>query len=278
LNFGSGFRHHLHQETGRGAFDTIKFGVMKMYIGGMKLNVQFMKTITLDHVSDFFGISVIDKKGEKKINEVLSVPQHSPLLPFLKMIVQTLNESGKILLENGYSDFSKLVRDVLSKTDPSERASKLVQTLVMLFPAFNDSTVYKNRTVKIYKKVQLLAHDLYQVMSKKDNLFHFGDLDKVTVMTDNVLPAVLRKFGILQLSRDLADHIDSAAPLPPGDKEVELRLCAVHACELIVKSAKQQNKEWTTGSLDHYLWYKGKDQENGFRQVERHYTEQTNFY
>jgi len=92
----------------------------------------------------------LTKKKEKKINEVMSVPEPSPLLPLLKMIQNTLNESGKLLLENGYSEFSQLVREVLTKSDVSHRASNLVQKLVTLLPAFDDSAMYKNRNVKIY--------------------------------------------------------------------------------------------------------------------------------
>jgi len=97
-------------------------------------------------------------------------------------------------------------------------------------------------------------------------------------MSDNVLPAVLRKLGILVLSESLASHIDSRKTLPPGDEEVELRLCAVWASHLIIEEAKRRNVPHiqNTTDLDNYLWNKGK--EPGFREVERHSTTDTVFY
>lgn len=36
LNFGSGFRHPLHEANGRGAFQTIQFGVMGMCVAMLR--------------------------------------------------------------------------------------------------------------------------------------------------------------------------------------------------------------------------------------------------
>lgn len=75
------------------------------------------------------------------------------------------------------------------------------------------------------------------------------------MFSDNVLPAVLRKLGVLEVvDNDLAQTIANREALPSGknhlcdseeccyltipfagEKEVELRLCAVHACKQIVE-------------------------------------------
>lgn len=82
--------------------------------------------------------------------------------------------------------------------------------------------------------------------------FDFSDIDEVTVFSDNVLPAVLRKLGILEVvDSDLAQTIATRQALPSGecrrarvshdlnsfagDQEVELRLCAVYACKKVVE-------------------------------------------
>jgi len=194
------------------------------------------------------------------------------------MIHSALNESGAILLKLGYPSFASLVLDLVSNTEKSHRASKLVEKLTQNFPAFNDTAIYKGKTLKIHKKAQLLALELYRIFRLRNDAFDFGDINELTVMSDNVLPAVLRKFGILKFSKSLEEHIDSGLPLPPGEEEVELRLMAVHACELILQSAKLKNLGWNSGDLDYYLWNKGKDEKNGFRTIERHYSQHTLFY
>jgi len=86
----------------------------------------------------------------------------------------------------------------------------------------------------------------------------------------------LENLKILTLSDPLVKIIDGREILPRGNEEVELRLCAVHACELIVSHARQEGKNLNSSELDYYLWVKGKD--NGFRNLERHYTQDTYFY
>lgn len=55
---------------------------------------------------------------------------------------------------------------------------------------------------------------------------------------------------------------------------MELRLVAVHACELLVEKLKDRGV--TARALDHYLWRLGKEEK--FRPLHRHYTVDTVFY
>jgi len=95
-----------------------------------------------------------------------------------------------------------------------------------------------------------------------------------------VLPAVLRKFGILELTPKLALHIDSRADLVTSDDEIELRVLAIVASNIIINRIKSLNKfsslKINSLVLDYYLWTKGKDPE--FRAIERHYTKDTFFF
>uniref|UniRef100_A0A6B2L9L4 Queuosine 5'-phosphate N-glycosylase/hydrolase n=1 Tax=Arcella intermedia TaxID=1963864 RepID=A0A6B2L9L4_9EUKA len=269
LNFGSGFRHPLHKHCKRGAFKVICGGVMAMHIGSGNITAHFMKTVSLSDVSEFFRIPLIE---ETKLNDVMSVPKLGPLKPLIQFITQALNETGETLYTYGYPDFASFVNDTLS-TENS--ANHLVNRLVKLFPAFNDSAQYKNRTVHILKKAQLLAADLYRNF-KSRNLYTFPDANQFTVFSDNVLPAVLRKYGILRIKESLTKAIDKGDALPRGDQEVELRLCAVHAAELILDEFRKNGKEVTSTELDFFLWSVGK--EKGFREVERHSTLDTYYY
>jgi len=271
LNFGSGFRHLLYTHCDKGAYKFICSGVISMYISGGNITAHYMRSISLSDVSELFRIPLI---VETRLNDVMSVPKPGPLKPLIALLQKALNETGEILYTYGYLDFAALVYDTINVEVP--RAVNLVEKLVKLFPTFNDTAEYKNKTVKIYKKAQLLACDLYRSLKDRDPLFAFVDLEKMTVFSDNVLPAVLRKFKILTLSDPLVKIIDGREILPRGNEEVELRLCAVHACELIVSHARQEGKNLNSSELDYYLWVKGKD--NGLRNLERHYTQDTYFY
>jgi len=207
----------------------------------------------------------------------MSVPKLGPLKPLIVLLQKALNETGEVLFSYGYKDFASFVFDTIKPEAP--KALDLVSRLVKLFPAFNDTAEYNNKVLKIFKKAQLLAGDLYRAFKDKDARFSFTDIDHLTVFSDNVIPAVLRKFGVLTLSDHLSKIIDNKEILPRGNEEVELRLCAIHACELIVAKARQQgHTNFNATQLDYYLWTKGKDEADGFRQLERHYTQDTYFY
>jgi hypothetical protein len=154
--------------------------------------------------------------------------------------------------------------------------SYLTEQFVKNFKAFQDIHQYNDQEIYILKKAQLLCADLYRQLHNTYPRFKFPDFNQLTVMSDNVLPAVLRTFGVLELGPSLATHIDSAAILPPGNLEIELRAVAVAVCQLIVEEMQAVRPGFSALELDFYLWCKGKDPI--FRKVERHYTTDTVYY
>ena len=76
--------------------------------------------------------------------------------------------------------------------------------------AFHDVAMYHGHEVVLMKKVQLLAGDLYKrFCNELPAIFEFCDITNVTVFVDNVLPAVLRFFGVLRLSPKLLSAIET---------------------------------------------------------------------
>ena len=79
-----------------------------------------------------------------------------------------------------------------------------------------------------YKRAQIVPSDLALA-----GLAEFGDLDRLTIFADNLVPHVLRVDGVLRYDAALAARIDAGELLPQGQAEREIRACALHACELI---------------------------------------------
>src|SRR5204862_2318066 len=78
-----------------------------------------------------------------------------------------------------------------------------------------------------YKRAQITANDLVLA-----GVAHFPDVDRLTAFADNLVPHVLRVAGMLSYAPELAARVDAGEELPAGDEmEVEIRACAVHACE-----------------------------------------------
>jgi hypothetical protein len=99
-----------------------------------------------------------------------------------------------------------------------------------------------------YKRAQITANDL-QLAGVAD----FPDIDRLTIFADNLVPHVLRLDGVLVYDDELAARVDNRIELPQGgEHEVEIRACAVHACEQLAARAGV-----APATLDNWLWNRG---------------------
>jgi hypothetical protein len=111
-----------------------------------------------------------------------------------------------------------------------------------------------------YKRAQIAAADLALA-----GVASFGDLDRLTIFADNLVPHVLRCEGVLHYDTALAAHIDAGRLLAAGPQEREIRACAVHAGELLAARLGT-----TAHELDNALWSRGQSPE--FKRLPRHRT------
>jgi hypothetical protein len=119
-----------------------------------------------------------------------------------------------------------------------------------------------------YKRAQITAADLAAA-----GVAAFADVDALTVFADNRLPHVLRVDGVLRLEPALAARVDAGAWLEAGSREeVELRACAVHACEVLAARAGVPPR-----ILDNWLWNRGLDPRYAAGTMRPHRT-RTSFY
>ncbi len=109
-----------------------------------------------------------------------------------------------------------------------------------------------------YKRAQIAAADLALA-----GVARFGDLDRLTIFADNLVPHVLRCDGVLRYDDALAARIDAGELLASGPAEREIRACAVHACELIAPRLGVAAHE-----LDNALWSRG--QAPAYKATPRH--------
>jgi hypothetical protein len=144
----------------------------------------------------------------------------------MALYAQALSELGAFLGERRAAD---LVGD---------SAEALAQALTAM-PFFDDRG--------FWKRAQITANDLHLA-----GIADFGDVDRLTIFADNLVPHVLRVDGVLHYDDALAAHVDSERLLEPGREEVEIRACAVHACELIAGELGVPPR-----TLDVWLWNRG---------------------
>jgi hypothetical protein len=99
-----------------------------------------------------------------------------------------------------------------------------------------------------YKRAQITANDLVLA-----GVADYPDVDELTVFADNLVPHVLRLDGVLAYDAALAARIDAGEELEHGSpEEIEIRACAVHACELLAARLGVPPR-----TLDNWLWNRG---------------------
>ena len=153
------------------------------------------------------------------VGEVLGLdPQHA----LTRLYAQGLNQLGAWL-----------------PAELGESAEALAQRLTEM-PFFADTG--------FYKRAQIAAHDLHLA-----GVARFGDVDRLTIFADNLVPHVLRAHGVLDYDDDLAARIECGEELPAGgEHEREIRACAVHACEGLARGLGV-----APARLDNWLWNAG---------------------
>ena len=170
----------------------------------------------------------------------------------MTLFSRALNDLGTYVLDRFGGSFRALV----AAADSS--AERLLAILAEM-PFYQD--------VGFYKRAQLTAADLSLA-----RVAEFGDLDRLTIFADNLVPHVLRVDGVVSYAPDLLARIQREELIPAGSaEEVEIRACAVHAVELI----RNRLHGVTSMQLDYLLWNRG--QARAYKAQPRHRT-RTLFY
>ncbi|MDX6670180.1 MAG: hypothetical protein QOI91_543 [Solirubrobacteraceae bacterium] len=177
-----------------------------------------------------------------RATDLASVLGQDPGHELMALYARALNDLGAWLGD----------RDALEAIAAADgSAERLAQQLAAGMPFFDDRG--------FFKRAQIVPHDLALAC-----IAEFGDLDRLTIFADNLVPHVLRVDGVLRYDPALAARIDAGERLEAGSREeVEIRACAVHACELLAPRLGVHPR-----ILDGWLWNHG--QSPRYKALPRH--------
>ncbi|ORY48953.1 hypothetical protein BCR33DRAFT_735147 [Rhizoclosmatium globosum] len=230
LGFGSGYREELMAALERGPFDTVRFGVMSMYIsqsGG--LTASGMKELGLGDVAGLFGVPLNREVQHPTLP--VTVSEHHALRPFAVKIQEVLNEVGRVLVGSGYSSLGAFLVKVCQG---GVKGEELVKVLGDAFPA----------CLGTWEGLVMLAQRLAYYVHKK-----FPELVKTSPFTTGADPAIVSN---LEIQRKLNDGYDFGAVVV-NDEDVEaeysLRAAGVAAVEMMTEAAEKMD-EWKGGKLN----------------------------
>ncbi|KAH8992769.1 hypothetical protein EDB86DRAFT_3175253 [Lactarius hatsudake] len=241
LNIASGYRVSLHQETGRGAWDSIRAFVYGLYLSsaadgeGDLMSARGMQTLSEAKIAELLGVSLHIERQHESIQGLTIGEVGGPGWELVQLLRTLLTETGKILVDGGYPNLGSFVAEALKegekasreRSDPAAAADVVLERLVRAIPGFQDMAVVNNTPIYCFKKALFLINGVSIRFGAKDpSPFPVPQTSHLPVFTDNVLPSILIHFGIVDLSTAAPPAL---AALFPGAGADDSTLAALFA-------------------------------------------------
>lgn len=155
LNFASGYRIPLHEQTGRGAWDNIRALTFSLFIASSTetdyLSSRGMKLVTEQVIAEHMRVSVHVERPHESIPGVTVGEIGGPMHELVKLIADTLKETGEVLHRGGYPDLGTFVLEALNngKRAGSAKADAdiVLEQIVKAIPGFQDMAVVNDQRV-----------------------------------------------------------------------------------------------------------------------------------
>jgi hypothetical protein len=252
VNFGSGYFPHLRKRPGMSGYFTIASSLKDRWEMRGPLAGPELRELSRADCAALFG----QTEGDRAIDELMA------------LFARALNDLG-LWLGRRYDD------DPLGPIAAAGGSAARLLALVAEIPSFRDVAIYDGREIPLYKRAQLLAADLALAFAEAGP-GAFGDLDRLTIFADNLVPHVLRVDGVLDYDAGLVARIERGELIPAGSpEETEIRAVALHAVERLVALLQAHGTPASARELDYLLWNRG--QRASYKAQPRHRT-RTVFY
>jgi hypothetical protein len=222
INFGSGWFPTIRKRDGRSGYFTVALGLRDRFRAHGAWSAAELRALDAAAVAE-----VLDQDPEHEL---------------MALFARSLNDLGVHVEQEHGGRF----------LGPVEAAGGSAVALVELlagWDCFADRSPYGGREVPLFKRAQVAASDLALA-----GVADFGDLDRLTLFADNLIPHVLRLDGILRFEPALVARIEAGELIAhDSPEEVEMRAGAIHVAELIAAA----RPELTPQLVDQTLWTRG---------------------
>jgi hypothetical protein len=190
------------------------------------LDAEFMENLTLQDCKKIFH-------GKNNVD-----------IPLVNERKQCLNEAGAVFKKDFGGKFINLIKNA------EYDAIKIVKLIYDKFPSFQDEATFKAQKVFFLKRAQICANDISLVFGKHQK-GKIKNIDALTAFADYRLPQILREYGAISYSKDLAERVDNYIQIPAASREeIEIRAATIWCVELI----RQRFAKYTAAQIDNALW------------------------
>lgn len=197
----------------------------------------------------------------KKVKEIFRSASASEM-PLINKRLENLIETGEVLIKKYDGKAVNLLEEA------NLDAIKIVELVCNNFPSFRDFAKYDGNDVYFLKRAQIFANDLSYV-SRIGKKLEIKNLDKLTAFADYKIPQILRHFGVINYTKELAEKVDHYKLIKASSpEEVEIRAATIQGVDLI----KNNLKKYTSSQVDNAIWLISQDQSRIDRPYHRTYS------
>ncbi len=222
INFGSGWFPTLRKRPGHSGYLTVAAGVKDRFAGAGPWSAAELAHIEAAQIAD-----ALDQDREHEL---------------MGLFAASLRDLGEHVAGEHDGRFAALA-------DAADGSAVALAQRLGGWSSFADASTYAGRPVPFLKRAQIVGADLHRA-----GVAEFGDLRRLTMFADNLVPHVLRLDGVLRFSDELVARIDAGELIEhDSPEEVEIRACALHAVELIAAA----RPESCAADIDQLLWLRG---------------------
>jgi hypothetical protein len=233
INFGSGWFPTLRKRPGRSGYFTVAIGLRERFAARGPWTSAELERIDAREIAAVLGQD----------------PEHD----LMGLFARSLRDLGAQVSNDAGGRFAVVA-------DDAGGSAVALATRLAGWDSFADVSTYDGIRVPFLKRAQIAAADLALA-----GVSRFGDLRRLTMFADNLVPHVLRLDGVLHYAPPLLSRIERGELLAHGSaEEVEIRACALHAVDVIVA----ERRDACAADVDRFLWQRG--QEPRYKSAPRH--------
>jgi len=233
LNFGSGWFPELRKRPGMSGYFTVATCLREQFARAGAWSARELVGIDPDRCAE-----LLEQRGNEAVRELV------------ELFARALCDLGGWLDARHGGSFARAVESARGSAD------RLAASLAEM-PLYRDVARYDGFDVPLYKRAQITAADLASAFGGR-GWGAFGDLDRLTIFADNLVPHVLRCEGVLVYDAGLLARIERGELIAAGSaEEVEIRAVALHAVERIAEALRARGAPASAHRLDYLLWHRG---------------------
>ena len=241
-------------------------GSGKIWSGAFGMTMCFKRA--LDEGIPVLNLRFLMNLTDKDVEHIFR-HKNTAIPMFLQRIIN-LRNIGSGLCSFGFHSFTQIFKQ------NNFKFLDIVDQLSYCFSSYRDSSPLEDRRILFCKRAQLFPMMYHgRALSSEGRLQPIRDPENFGPVADYEVPKILRMFGAIRYSPELAAKVDNGVVIPKDSpEEIEIRAMTVVAMAQLLdyincERQEKQMKEITMAELEYAVWNMGRGPE--YKALRHHY-------